>query len=138
MANGHGGARPGAGRKAKAEKYAAQIAAAEDQIADRLPRLIGNLLKLADGGFEVVENHYAPAGTVTVGSGEYLTLVYPDKLADELVLIKRVKSRAAPDRAANIDLINRILGKPTTQVEVSGEDGGPLFKVYVNIDPDQV
>lgn len=133
-----GGARPGAGRPRKAEKYAAPIAAAEDRIADRLPQLLSNMLKLANGGWEQVEEEWAPARLVEIGQGESRTLAYPEKDPDELVLIKRTRKRAAPDRAANIDLINRLLGKPTTRVEVRDEDGGPLFKVYVGVDPDQV
>lgn len=123
---GHGGARPGAGRPRKADKYAGQIAAAEDQIADKLPKLIANLLKLANGGFKEVQEEWQPAGLVTTGSGEYETLVFPEKPADELVRVKRTVSVAAPDRAANTYLIDRILGKPTQRTELTGEDGSPL------------
>jgi hypothetical protein len=49
MAGGHGGARPGAGRKAKAAKFEGPIAGAERKIADRLPELIDNLFALASG-----------------------------------------------------------------------------------------
>jgi hypothetical protein len=49
MANGHGGRRPGAGRKPKAERFASKIAAAEKRIADRLPDLVDRLFELADG-----------------------------------------------------------------------------------------
>jgi hypothetical protein len=133
-----GGARPGAGRPRKAEKYAAPIAAAEDHIADRLPQLLSNMLKLANGGWEQVEEKWLPAALITTGSGEFESRVYPDLPANQLVLVERKRSRAAPDRAANIYLIDRILGKPTTRVEVTDEDGGALFKVYLGIDPDQV
>jgi hypothetical protein len=51
MANGHGGARAGAGRKPKAEKYIATINEAERRIADRLPELIDHLFDLACGVF---------------------------------------------------------------------------------------
>jgi hypothetical protein len=128
---GNGGARVGSGRKAKADKYAGPIAAAEDRIADRLPQLIDNLEKLADGGFLEVHEEWQPAGLVTTGSGEYEQRVFPELPADELVRVKRTVSRAAPDRAANIYLVDRILGKPTAAVEVTGEHGGPIEHVVL-------
>ena len=45
----NGGARPGAGRKPKAEQFKVPIAKAEKRIADRLPQLIDNMMTLADG-----------------------------------------------------------------------------------------
>lgn len=108
-----------AGRPRKAEKYAGAIAAAEDRIADRLPEIIDAQLQLALGGYEQVEEQYAPAGTVTIGGGEYLTLVYPDRKPDELVLVRRSVSVAAPDRAAGQYLIDRILGKPVAAVDAT-------------------
>ena len=47
---GTGGARPGAGRKRKSEKYASQIEAAERIIANDLPRFIQNMILIADAG----------------------------------------------------------------------------------------
>ena len=49
MAKGHGGRRPGAGRKPKAEKYAGRISKAEKRIADRLPEIAERLIDLALG-----------------------------------------------------------------------------------------
>lgn len=46
---GKGGARPGAGRKPRAEKWATAINRAEKRIADRLPDLIDRLFELAEG-----------------------------------------------------------------------------------------
>lgn len=125
---GTGGARPGAGRKPKKEKYAAPINRAERQIVDKLPQLIQNLQKLADGGYERVEDEWLPAGLVTIGTGENMQLVYPYKDPDELVLVKRRVSIADQDRAANIYLADRIMGKPiqTNKNEVSGPDGDPI------------
>jgi hypothetical protein len=45
-----GGARPGAGRKPKAEKYQTPIQAAEQRIADRLPELIDRMFDLSKEG----------------------------------------------------------------------------------------
>jgi|SRR6185437_8976031 len=94
MPNGHGGARPGAGRKPKATKYASEIADAERKIADRLPELVDNLFALAAG---VKVEEAARDGTVDVFT-------------------------RPPDRQANEYLLNRILGRPTErhQHEFSG------------------
>lgn len=129
MGNGHGGARPGAGRPRKTEKYVAQIAATEDRIADALPQFVKNQIGLANGGWWEEEVDLAPAGTVTRGGGEWMELVYPDKPADELVVVKKRRRRVAPDRRANEYLIDRILGKPTAQIEaeVSGPNGEAIL-----------
>ncbi len=89
------------GRPRKAERYAGAVAAAEDRIADRLPRLIDNMIALADG-------------------------IWVEKEDEQGV---RVIYRTPPDRAANEYLINRIMGKPTERTEVSGPEGTPV-KVY--------
>lgn len=109
-----GGARPGAGRPRKQEKYAAPIAAAEDRIADHLPRLIDNLLHLAHG-WEQVEERYEVAR---------------DRDPQELVLVARIVRRAAPDRKANEYLIDRLMGRPTAKVEADLEasDDGVLSR----------
>jgi hypothetical protein len=97
---GTGGARPGAGRKTKAEKFATAIARAEKRIADRLPQLIDNLIALADG----------------------VTVQEVDKDGEAVIFTR------PPDFKANEYLINRILGKPTEMIEaeVSGPGGGPI------------
>lgn len=97
MAGKNGGARPGAGRKPKTELYDKQIRAAEKRVADHLPALVDNLLRLAMG--VTVED-------VDVATGE--VMVY----------------KKAPDYKANEYLINRIMGKPTERTE--NEQVGPL------------
>lgn len=107
----NGGARPGAGRKPKAQKYEQQINKAERQVADWLPALMHNMKRLADG---VVVQEETPDGE---------TLIY----------------QKPPDRAANQYLIDRIMGKPTERHELTDKDGAPLFKVYErsdDFDPD--
>src|SRR5689334_21286008 len=86
---GPGGARPGAGRKRKSDKFAGQIAKAEKQIADRLLDYVGNMEQLAAGIWVDEEGK----------DGE-----------------RRIYLRA-PDRQANEYLINRIMGKPTDRKE---------------------
>ena len=100
MANGHGGARPGSGRKPRAERFAGQIAAAEKQVVDRLPYLIGNLMQLADGVSVEEEDENSDDGT-------------------------RVYTKP-PCFKSNAYLIDRVLGKATQAVEVSGKDGQPV------------
>ena len=123
---GKGGARPGAGRKPKAVKYQAPINKAERQIVDRLPGLVETLVILATDGMPVIRRKYVPAGTVTIGSGELMQLVYPDKPADELVLIEELHEQTTPDRAAGQYLIDRILGKTTARIEAEVEQSGAL------------
>lgn len=91
MAGQNGGARPGAGRKPKAEVFESVITKADRRIAKNLVRYIENLEALADG----------------------VTVQETDNTGRE-----RIYTRA-PDRQANEYLINRIMGKPTERREVS-------------------
>jgi hypothetical protein len=91
---GLGGARPGAGRKRKSDKFAGQIAKAEQRIADRLADYIDNLQLLADG-----------------------VLVQEELIPGQPMVFKR-----PPDRQANEYLINRIMGKPTDRKELVTPD----------------
>ena len=116
----------GPGRRPKAQKLARPIARAEKQIADQLPALIENMLYLAHGGYERIEEEWQPAGLVYVGSGEFARRAFPELPPDEPVLVKRKRSIADKDRQANEYLINRILGKPTERQEIAGADGGPI------------
>lgn len=122
----------GPGRPKKRDKFAGAIARAEKKIADRLPELVDNMLALANGGYERVEEHWAPAGSLWVGSGDNLRPMYPDKDADDLVLVKRTTSIADRDRQANEYLINRIMGKPIERQEIGGVDGGLIEVQFVN------
>lgn len=116
----------GPGRRKKADKFARPIARAEKQIADQLPALVDNMLSLAHGGYERIEEEWQPAGLVYVGSGEFARRAFPDLPDDTPVLVKRKRSIADKDRQANEYLINRILGKPTEKTEIAGADGGPI------------
>ncbi len=88
-----------AGRPAKADKFAGQIAKAEGRIAKNLVRYIENMEALADGVFQ-----------------EEMTIEGT-----------RIVYQRPPDRQANEYLINRIMGKPTERKEITGEDGAALF-----------
>lgn len=134
--NGHGGARPGAGRKPTSELYAPEIAAAKRKCADHLPELLENLLELARGGYLRTKEKWERRGAITKKIYEYddngvphmlEKPAYPDHPdQDELVLTERTTETADMDRAANIYLVDRILGKPTQAVELSGPDGDPI------------
>lgn len=87
---GHGGARPGAGRKPKLDTFKVPIAKAEKKIADRLPWLIDKALELADG-------------------------VYVEKIGSAGPIIYQ----QAPDYKAIAYLIDRIMGKPTERKELT-------------------
>jgi hypothetical protein len=147
MANGHGGARNGAGRKPKRDKYTPQITGLEDGIADRLPQLLANMLLLANGGYEQISETYEPAGLIQItketitkegGSVNMRELAFPHLDPEQLVCVRRIRTFAAPDRKANEYLINRIAGTPTQHIEADVDSDGPLFKVYLGLDPDQV
>jgi hypothetical protein len=125
-----GGARPGAGRKPKSEKYAPQIARTDNCIAAALPQLIDMLLGIASGKAERVEETTQPAGLVMVDqTSEILDehgcptgrvarskiRAFPNLPPDRMVLVSRRVIRAEPDRAAITYLIDRILGKPAPE-----------------------
>lgn len=124
MAGQNGGARPGAGRKPKRTKYELTVTQAEDKIVDHLPQILDNLLHLANGGYERVEEEWQPAKLVTITKHDeendqfYSVPAFPDKDPDEMVLVKRKVSVADKDRAANIYLVDRILGKPTQKQDI--------------------
>lgn len=99
MEHGHGGARPGAGRKTKAEKFAGPVAAAEQIIVDQLPAIVHAQIDLALGA----------------------TVQEVDRETGGLIVYTR-----PPDARAGQYLIDRILGKPTQRTELTGADGGPL------------
>jgi hypothetical protein len=104
MAGQNGGARPGAGRKPRAEKFESVITKADKRIAANLVRYIENMERLADG--VLVED-------VNIVTGD--TTVY----------------QKPPDRQANEYLINRIMGKPTERKELTGEGGGALRVLWI-------
>jgi len=136
-----------AGRPRRADRYAAQIAALEDRIADHLPQLFDNMELLAGGGYEQIQETWEPAGLVQI-TKELITedgrsvnvreLAFAHLPPEQLVCIRRTRSIAAPDRKANEYLINRIAGTPTQRIEADLDGDGPLFKVFIGIDSDLV
>ena len=98
----NGGARPGAGRKPKAEQFKVPIAKAEKKIVDHLPAILDNMFALAKG----------------------VSVLGSNSAGEEVVYVK------PPDYKANEYLLNRIMGKPTERQEVTGE-GGNDFVIRV-------
>lgn len=102
MAGPNGGARPGAGRKRKAQKFETQIQKAEGMIADRLPWLVEKAFELAEGvAVEKVNAQGYP-------------MVY----------------QLPPDLGAIKYLADRIMGKPTERKELSLDK--PLSEMTVD------
>lgn len=149
MANGHGGARPGSGRKRISEKYAVQVEAFHDQVVAGLDDRYAALQLLADGGYDQVSETWEPAGLVFVEmplldqSGEpkmdangrpiiVRQKAFPELDPTELVCVRRVKSVAAPDRRANEYLVDRVAGRPVAAVEgeVNVNPGAELRKLF--------
>lgn len=96
----NGGARPGAGRKPKAEKFKLPIAKAEKRIADKLPMLVDKAFELAEG---VLIEEY------------------------NLVTGKPQVYQKAPDLGAIKYLIDRIMGKPTERADVNVSTDNWIF-----------
>lgn len=148
----------GHGRPRKAEKFKRPIATAEKRCADRLPNHIENLEQLADGGYQRVTEKWEPAGLILIDlpvrdskgdpvkddDGKVIVAkqpAFPNAAPDALVLVQRTTEIADRDRAANIYLVDRIMGKPTQRAELGGPDGGPLdltVKVLRGVSMDDV
>lgn len=114
-----GGARPGAGRKPKAEKHGTAIEQAENRICDRLPEIVDSEIALAIGGEEIIEEKWLPAGMLTIEYGDGHILAFPHLQPTDMVLVERKVSRTPRNRQANEYLINRILGAVPQKVQQS-------------------
>lgn len=127
----NGGARPGAGRKAKAEKYKQPIAKAEKKIVDKLPWLVDQALACAKG-VPLVQS--SPAINIVVGMLQQCVTA-PDQVAALNAAIDRLEYifSTPPDAKSIQYLMDRIMGKPLAKQEVTGEDGAPLAISVVEI-----
>jgi hypothetical protein len=118
---GTGGARPGAGRKKKKDKFARPIARAEKQICDHLPELIDLQMSRARGVL-LVNTEQEVGALLTMLQQEFGD---NDDVRSLKEKIEQIFTREPDERALEY-LINRIMGKPTERKEVTGEDGGPV------------
>jgi hypothetical protein len=128
---GNGGARPGAGRKRKYEKYQSAIEKAELRIAQKLPEILDNLELIADGGQQITTEKYQPAGLVTLTKQDqegntYQVPAFPDLDPLEPVMVERTVVTAGKDLRANQYLMDRVAGRPTQRQEISGVGGNEL------------
>lgn len=80
MGNGHGGSRPGSGRKRKAQRHEQPILRVESLIVAHLEKSVANLITLADG---------VP---VEDSESDKVYIKPPDRLANEY-LINRILGR---------------------------------------------
>ena len=118
----NGGKRPGAGRPRKAVAHATPIAAAERRLCDHLPELIDNMLKLACGGYQVIEEKFERRRPAREDRGlddmlSEMGVGVDEPPADEMILIERTVKTAHPDRAANQYLIDRVMGKAAQPIQ---------------------
>ena len=100
-----GGARPLPGPPTKESKLlrAEIVRETEKIICEHLPQLVRNMIHLANGGYERVEEEYDGDG----------------------VLVKRKVTIADKDKYANQYLIDRIMGKTSQKIEISTDDDLP-------------
>jgi hypothetical protein len=78
-----------------------------------LPRYLENMRKLADGGYEQVEVKWGRPPRKKKADGDEAPELAPEQTPDEYgnIVLGRTISYAAPDRAANQYLIDRVLGR---------------------------
>jgi len=126
-----GGHREGAGRKAKADKYRPHINKAEKQILDRLPFLIEQQLKLAEG-VRLVDSSKA-VKIVIKALQESMGDI--DRF-ERVVASLREIFQTAPDRQAIEYLVNRVMGKPTERVDQETTVRGGITAVIITRSPD--
>ena len=134
MANGHGGARQGAGRKQKKIKYAGRIAKAEKRIADRLVDLVDRAFELAEG-VPIIQGLPLEAELARLRklaeqareiSGDTAELAeITEQLNSTAENLKHIY-RSEPNFKALEYLLNRIMGKPVEKKEITGENGGAI------------
>lgn len=137
MPNGHGGRRPGAGRKPKAERWRGKVKAGEKLIADEVLELIRELFRVAHG-YTYDEVTYVPAalvalkldvvnddGSVTRGVER---LAFPELAPDEPVAVKVVRKRVPADFRAIAYGIDRIFGRMALPLPppLEGADDGSI------------
>lgn len=127
MAGGHGGSRPGSGRKSKRVRFPKESQSVDEKLAAQLDKSVRNLIKLANGGYMRKTRVMKMAGTITKPAFEVVTgprggktvirkevPALPDLAYETLVCVEERLEYADPDRAANEYIVDRIMGRPTT------------------------
>jgi len=139
-----GGARLGAGRKSQArhERIEPTIEQLDQRLQPTIDARIHLLEQLAAGGRQTIIERWQRAGDIFVAqieeeldsesklTGETVTRKtrgLPGKPADELVLVSRIVKTLAPNLAANIYLVNRLVGAPApVDAPETEDDPNPL------------
>jgi len=154
---------PSSPTKTKRQSISRRIEQSEEArslIADNLPQLVANLIRLANGGFDRREERWEPAAIVTVEDtlrtpdgqtmfdvqGKPIRIrrpAFPDIVPTEFVIVERRQLRAEPDRAANEYLIDRVMGKPTNVQEISDTTTNTSLRnesmaALANLDPTEL
>lgn len=113
----NGGARPGAGRKPKVDKYI-QSEQIVEHAADELRKNYTNIRKLADGQIEITHEEWAAAGAFKISTKAGTKPIFQDSDPKDLILIRKRVSRYGPNLRANEYLTNRVMGRPPIHIEV--------------------
>lgn len=130
---GRGGARPGGGRPRTRDIFHSIVREAEGKIADKLPLIVDDILRLAQGQYSETRLEMEPAGTLyrddyvnsTIDTDKGVRNIYkrvkvpmyPEKPPDEMVVTKQVETNFAPNLHACIYLMNRIMGPPQAETD---------------------
>jgi hypothetical protein len=124
--NGYGGARPGAGRKPKALRYAHEVAAAERTIIAAIPEMLAIIFKAARTGDVSAARYIMDRGLGRVQTqakpiAEDYTLPFDDPAAEEVATLRRRRelarevARPAANRSesvhAELDLLKAEMGE---------------------------
>ena len=124
-----GGARSGSGRKSKSrdELIEPTLQYLDERLQETIDQRFTSLEQLAIGGLQTVTERWELAGSLFIAqceevldadgahTGKTITRkvrLLPDIPPDQLVLVSRTVKTHAPNLAANIYLVNRLLGKP--------------------------
>ncbi len=133
MENGHGGARPGSGRR-KGGKNARTIAreAARDYLSQRVQAEIEPLVTAHLEAAKGLQYFFGKTP-----DGQWVRVTDPDMVLACLQAGEGFRISAKdPDTRALKDILDREFGRPTEHLELSGEDGGPVRVKFVGLDSD--
>ncbi len=106
MASSKGGKREGSGRPPTATRQIRTTEAVIARINPHVEQLIETQLREAFGGYDIIEEEYVPSRDAKATPGT-------------VVLSKRKLSKARPNLGALESLLNRAVGRPAQQLDLS-------------------
>jgi hypothetical protein len=132
LKKGHGGSRPGSGRK-PGSKWQSSL---EKQAAAQLYReeVLARMGPLVKAQIDAASGIYAKVAVAEMtDQGIRLRRVTTEAEIEELVISGRAARvfLAEPDMTISKYLTDQVIGKPTESVEVSGPKGGPVRVEFV-------